>query len=73
MNEPINLDYKIISDLFYKLNFEESMKRLFEKMNNQVENDWFIPIFFVHNEIIIEIPAKPLLLEYKDEHKIHNE
>lgn len=65
-------DYILIRELMNKLRFEESLRQLFEETKNK-EDDWFMPLFFVHDEVIIEIPAKPLLLEYKDENKIHNE
>jgi hypothetical protein len=73
MNEPINLDYKTIYDLFNKLRFEDNLRQLFERAKVKEENDWFIPVFYVHDEIIIEVPVKTLLLEYKDENKVHND
>ena len=58
----MNPDYDVIRQLF-----EDSLRQLLEEETKSKEDDWFMPLFFVHDEIIIEIPAKPLLLEYKDD------
>jgi len=70
MNKPINLDYKTIFNLNDKLRFEDNLKKCFEKANIEKENNLFIPIFYVHDEIIIVVPINTL--GYLDETKIHN-